>query len=377
MEQHIVIVGAGFASRQLVKNLRRSDERVKLTLITADSGDEYHKPDLSHVFSLKQSADSLTRQSAVQFAHEYHLDLRAYTSVTGIHRSSKEIAFGTQRLPYHKLVLATGAQARIPDIPGSEWLVTFSSQQEYHRHQTGLQQARSIVVLGGGLIGTELAMDLHRAGKQVMLIGRAESLLPSLLPAELSSRLQQKCRKIGIQLFLNDALQSIHKTAQGFSLVLEKGLTVQADAVIAAVGLIPNIRLAAEAGLATLRGICVDDRLQTSDPDIYALGDVAEINGRTLPFLQPIQLGAMALAKNLLGDETHMPLPALLVKVKTPELPLVLAGDALRPDLEWDIKLNARGMLARGNDAQQRLCAFVTSEEYTAQAFGLLRDILP
>lgn len=150
---------------------------------------------------------------------------------------------------------------------------------------------------------------------------------------------------------------------------------MQADAVIAAVGLIPNTRLAADAGLATRRGICVNGRLQTSDPDIYALGDVAEIDGRTLPFLQPIQLSAMALAKNLLGGEEHLRLPALLVKVKTPELPLVLAGDALRPDLEWDIKLNARGMLARGSDAQQRLRAFVISEDYTAQALSLLRDI--
>lgn len=215
---------AGFASRQLVKNLRRSDQRVKITLITADSGDDYHKPDLSHVFSLKQSADDLTRQSAVQFAREYRLDLRASTSVTGIHRSSKEIVLGTQRLPYHKLVLATGAQARVPDIPGSEWLVTFNSQQEYRQHQARLHQAQSIVVLGGRLIGTELAMDLHRAGKHVMLIERADSLLSTLMPAELSSRLQQKCRKMGIQLFLNNALTNVLNTAEGFSVTLEKGV---------------------------------------------------------------------------------------------------------------------------------------------------------
>ncbi|CAJ0995233.1 Nitric oxide reductase FlRd-NAD(+) reductase [Sodalis praecaptivus] len=94
MAQQIVIVGSGFASRQLVKNIRRIDKRVALTLITADSGDEYHKPDLSHVFSLKQRAEDLTRQSALQFAQEDHLDLRPYTLVTGIDRSSQEILCG-------------------------------------------------------------------------------------------------------------------------------------------------------------------------------------------------------------------------------------------------------------------------------------------
>lgn len=85
----------------------------------------------------------------------------------------------------------------------------------------------------------------------------------------------------------------------------------------------------------------------------------------------------MTLAKNLLGGEEILRLPALLLKVKPPELALFLAGDALRSDLDWDIRLNARGMLARGNDAQQPLRAFVISEDYTAHAFALLRDIHP
>lgn len=129
-------------------------------------------------------------------------------------------------------------------------------------------------------------MDLHRAGKRVLLVERADSLLASLMPAELSGRLQQKCRKMGIQLSLNNALTAISKTADGLNATLENGLSVQADAVVAAMGLRPNIFLAADAGHDTRRGICVNRRLQTSDADIYALGDGAEIEGRTIPFLR-------------------------------------------------------------------------------------------
>lgn len=96
-------------------------------------------------------------------------------------------------------------------------------------------------------------------------------------------------------------------------------------------------RLARRAGLTINRGVCVDSYLQTSNADIYALGDCAEINGQVLPFLQPIQLSAMVLAKNLLGNNTPLKLPAMLVKIKTPELPLHLAGEPQRQDLRWQI----------------------------------------
>lgn len=99
---------------------------------------------------------------------------------------------------------------------------------------------------------------------------------------------------------------------------------------------------ARRAGLTINRGVCVDSYLQTSNTDIYALGDCAEINGQVLPFLQPIQLSAMVLAKNLLGNNTPLKLPAMLVKIKTPELPLHLAGETQRQDLRWQINTERR-----------------------------------
>ncbi len=104
----------------------------------------------------------------------------------------------------------------------------------------------------------------------------------------------------------------------------------------------PETAPARRAGLTINRGVCVDSYLQTSNADIYALGDCAEINGQILPFLQPIQLSAMVLAKNLLGNNTPLKLPAMLVKIKTPELPLHLAGETQRQDLRWHIYTERR-----------------------------------
>ena len=145
--------------------------------------------------------------------------------------------------------------------------------------------------------------------------------------------------------------------------------------MVAATGLRPETALAHRAGAETDRGVKVDSYLQTSQPDIYALGDCAEINGRVLPFLQPIQLSAMILAKNLIGVSAPLKLPPMLVKVKTPDLPLHLAGETQRQDLYWQIAIESQGMVARGIDADDQLRAFVVSEERMKEAFALLKSL--
>ncbi|QJW55725.1 Nitric oxide reductase FlRd-NAD(+) reductase [Serratia plymuthica] len=145
--------------------------------------------------------------------------------------------------------------------------------------------------------------------------------------------------------------------------------------MIASVGLRPNLALAQQAGLRSDRGIQVDATLETSATDVYALGDCAEIEGKLLPFLQPIQFSAMTLAKNLLGAAETVRLPAMLVKVKTPDLPLHLAGETQRQDLQWVITVEPQGMIAKGFDRQAQLRAFIVSEDHMKQAFSLLKTL--
>ncbi|QFH72457.1 NADH:flavorubredoxin reductase NorW [Atlantibacter subterraneus] len=375
MSHGIVIIGSGFAARQLVKNLRKQDSQVAISVIAADSIDEYNKPDLSHVISLGQRADEMTRQSAGEFAEQYNVRLFPYTWIKEIDAQARVVKSTDHQWCYDKLVLATGASAFIPPVAGRELMLTLNSQLEYRACESQLFDARRVLIVGGGLIGSELAMDFTRAGKSVTLVDNAASILASLMPPEVSSRLQHRLTDMGVHLLLKSQLQSLEQTARGIRATFDRDRHVEVDAVISATGLRPETALARSAGVEVNRGIVVDSTLKSSNPDIYALGDCAEIDGQLLPFLQPIQISAMTLAKNLLGGNAPLKLPAMLVKVKTPELPLHLAGETRRSDLNWQISTEAQGMVAKGVDAEGQLRAFVVSEDKMKEAFALLKAL--
>ncbi|HAT1578350.1 TPA: NADH:flavorubredoxin reductase NorW [Raoultella ornithinolytica] len=376
MSDGIVIIGSGFAARQLVKNIRKLDTHIPLTLIAADSMDEYNKPDLSHVVSCGQRADDLTLQTAGEFAEQYHLRLFPYTWVSDLDAAAKVVKSQDREWRYDKLVLATGAAPFIPPVPGHELMLTLNSQREYGAAQSQLHDAQRVLIVGGGLIGCELAMDFCRAGKAVTVVDNSASVLSALMPPEVSSRLQHRLTDMGVHLMLKTQLEGLEQTADGIRVSLDRQRSVTVDAVVAAAGLRPETALARHTGLMIRRGVVVNSRLQTSDPAIYALGDCAEINGSVLPFLQPILLSAMCLAKNLLSQANELTLPPMLVKVKTPDLPLHLAGETQRDDLTWNLVTAKEGVVAKGVDAANQLRAFVVSEDRMKEAFALLKQLV-
>nr|WP_310616803.1 NADH:flavorubredoxin reductase NorW [Pantoea cypripedii] len=375
MAAEIVIIGSGFAARQLVKQLRQFDSSLAIRLIAADSCDDYSKPELSHVFSRGIPANALTQLSAQDFAEKNRLTLHPYTRVNRIDTVGHIVETDKGAFPYKKLVLATGATAIRPAIAGSELMFTLNSQQEYRLAESALRDARRILLLGGGLIGTELAMDLNRAGKDVILADRSSTLLASLMPAEISGRLQAHLTRAGVRMMLSAELHSLRADGSHLSASFQHHEPVNCDAVICAIGLRPETALAQRAGLTTQRGIVVGADLATSDPDIYALGDCAEIAGKHLPFLQPAQLSALILARILCGQPGQLQLPPMLVRVKTPDMPLHLAGDTTNPDLNWTMTFNRGGMIAKGCDKEGSLQAFVVSEDNMKLAFTLLKQL--
>ncbi|MBS2783570.1 NADH:flavorubredoxin reductase NorW [Aeromonas salmonicida] len=380
VSREILVIGSGFAAQQLVKSLRKLDAEQPIRLITADSGDEYNKPDLSHVVSRGCTAASMTRLSGSDFAEQQRIALVPHCPVLGIDPARHIVMTGQGEFAYGQLVLATGASAARPDLPGSEQLVTLNSQQEYAAAEGPIQQARRIMVLGAGLIGCELAMDMASDGREVTLVDLADSPISALLPAVLSQPLQQALRSQGVKLQLGQGIAELglldpDRPQGGWHVTLSNGRVSEQDLVIAAIGLRPNLALAQGAGLEVERGILVDDSLQTSAPHIFALGDCVQWRGQLLPFLQPIVLGANALARTLLGTPTPLTLPPMLVKVKTPRYPLQLAGRTKGEDLAWQCRWNSHGLVAEARAEDGELCGFVVGGDQMSAAFPLLRQL--
>lgn len=371
----IVIIGSGFAAQQLVRSLRRLDGSCPIRLLTADSGDDYNKPDLSHVISQGRSAGAMTRLGGADFAEQQRITLVPHCRVERIDRAARKVITSSGECAYGQLVLATGASASCPPITGREELITLNSQREYAAAEAKLAVAKRVLVLGAGLIGTELAMDLATAGREVVLVDLAHSLLASLMPAALSQPLQETLRAQGVNVRMGCSVTALTPGTSGLQVALSDGSLCEVDAAISAIGLKPNMALAAEAGLAVGRGIAVNRLLQSSDPHIFALGDCAEVDGQLRPYLQPILLGANALAKTLLGQPTALALPNMLVKVKTPLYPLQLAGQTQGEGLNWQSEWNGLGLVARAFDDAGRLCGFVVGGEQMKTAFALLREL--
>ncbi len=376
MSAPLIIIGSGFAACQLVKTLRRKQSDQPIALFTTGSGDEYNKPDLSHVFTRQQKADDLISQTGADFAAQHQVDLFAHTRVESIDVQSKTITANGICYPYSALVLATGASTFVPKLEGdaSQAIITLNSLDEYRQSAQKIEMAKRVLIMGGGLIGTELALDLSTSGKQVQVLEPGAQLMESILPPFVSTMLEKQLHKEGVKVDCHSYATAMCQRDGTFEVTSNRGVIYQTDCVISAAGLRPNIRLASQAGLEVNRGVVVDKQLKTSAESVYAIGDCADIDGKVMAYLQPIVLSANTLAATLLNESATLAMPAMMVKVKTPSYPIQIGGshDA---NSHWKIELSPQGMTARAYNDQQRLTGFVVTSDNINQAFPLLREV--
>ncbi|ODQ00531.1 NADH:flavorubredoxin reductase NorW [Salinivibrio sp. SS2] len=376
MTEPIIIIGSGFAAYQLVKTIRRMDREIPVTVLTADDGHEYNKPDLSHVFSKQQTADDLVLKYADVFADEYNITLLTQTVVEHVDTQAHYVRSNGQKYFYSKLVFATGATTFIPPVQGdaAHRVMTANSLTELRALEPNVRQAQRVAIIGGGLIGVEIAMDLARSGKSVVVVEPNTHLLGTLVPEFVARPLESKMRQLGTTLCLGESVVEVNQQEQSLSLTLQSGKKVTMDLVISAAGLTPNTKLAAQAGIQVNQGICVDTSLRTSASDVFALGDCAEVEGQIRPYLQAISLSANTLGKQLLGVDGGLTLPAIMVKVKTPNYPIYMAGD-IHSAICWDINMVSSGIVVRASDDDQQLTGFVVTGEQVTQAYTLFRQL--
>lgn len=371
----IVIVGSGLAGWTVVRELRKLDKALPVTLVTADSGDFYSKPMLSNALAQGKTPARLVGTAADAMAAQLGVHLLKETRAGGIDRARKALLTDRGEVPYARLVLALGADPIRLTLAGDAAgaVLSVNDLADYARFRTALDGAHSVAILGAGLIGCEFANDLAAAGHAVAVLDPAAWPLASLLPQAAGEALIAPLEKLGVTWRLGQAVTQVDHSDSGYRLTLGSGETLRADLVLSAVGLRPRIALAKDAGLAVNRGIVADAFLRTSDPDIFALGDCAEIEGQIRPFVLPIMHAARTLAQTLAGTPTPAAFPPMPVVIKTPACPVAVQPVARDAQGRWEITADERGVKGLFYDSERRLKGFALTQGHVDERAALTK----
>lgn len=375
----IVIVGTGLSGYTLAKEIRKQDESTPIVMVTADDGFSYSKPMLSTGFTRGKEADELAQASADAMVEQLNLELRTYTTVTGIDSQAHELVLGDERLVYSKLVLAWGADVIRLSIAGDgqEHVYSINDLVDYRAFRSALQGKKRVAIMGAGLIGCEFANDLRNGDYEVDVIAPSDTVMPGLVPPPAAEAVRSGLENLGVRFHLETVVEHIAARGNGVNLTLANGETLDADLVISAVGLRPRTELAAAAGLDTNRGIMVNRALETSAADIYALGDCAEVDGHVLLYVMPLMACARALAKTLTGERTEVKYGTMPVMIKTPCCPTAVCPPPPDAPGNWDVDADGQDVRALFKSDSGEVLGFAVTGRYAVEKQALSKEVPP
>jgi len=375
----IVIIGSGLAGYTVIREIRKLDKSVPITLITREPGYFYSKPMLSTALAGKKDAAQLITTPADGMATQLEITILSETDVSAINTQAQTIQTSKGEVPYGKLVMALGSdQIRLPlEGNAAKEVLTVNDLEDYARFRNAIVGKKNIAILGAGLIGCEFANDLVLGGYVVDVIDLAAQPLGRLLPEQAAKELQAKLSDAGVRWHFSTTVQSVDHNGAVLQITLANGDSISSDAVLSAVGLKPRLDLAKAAGMSTGLGIQVNRELKTSASNVYALGDCAEVDGLVLPYVMPIMQAARALAPTLIGQRTELIYPAMPVMVKTPALPTIVSPPAKGVNGEWKITQLEGGIEARFESPEGKLLGFALMGTATAQRGALSKELPP
>lgn len=270
MHYDYLIVGGGMTADAAVAGIREVDADGSIGLISAESTLPYNRPPLSKGLWKGKPLDEIWRSTDRHDVTMYlgqrivSLDAEAHTVED---RSGR--TYG-----YNRLLLATGGRPRRLPFGGDD-IIYYRTLADYRRLRETAQERRRFAVIGGGFIGAEITAALAMNGREVTMLFPEESIGAALFPPDLARFLNDYYREQGVDVRGGEFVTDVERQDDGFAVRTKSGLVLEVDAVVAGIGIQPNVELAEEAGLEVDNGIVVNAHLQTTVPDIYAAGDVA------------------------------------------------------------------------------------------------------
>ncbi len=370
MSEPLVIVGNGMAAARLVDELVKSSlGRYAIAVIGEEPRLAYNRVLLSSVLAGETGSHDIELKPA-SWWRERGVTLKYGSRVTEIDVGRRELKIESdESIEFSKLVLATGSSALRLNVPGADLagVHTFRDTRDVDLLLTLAAQKKRVVVVGGGLLGLEAAYGLAKAGATVTLVHLMDRLMERQLDAPAAHLLKSLVERKGINILLNASTARILGESKVESIELVDGRRIDADAVIFAAGIRPNVALANEAGIKVNRGVVVDDVLQTSAAGIFALGECAEHRGICYGLVEPAYEQGRVLARHLAGREAAYRGSVVATNLKVSGVSVFSAGDFMGAEGSESIVLSdvKRGAYKKLVIADGRLTGAVLIGEVT------------
>lgn len=351
MKQKLVIVGNGMApGRALEKLFATAPDQYEVTIFNAESRVNYDRIMLSPVLSGEKAFEDIIIHND-DWYKEHNVTLHKGHKVSNIDRTKKQVTSeGGITATYDKLIISTGSLPFIIPLPGHklDGVLAYRDLDDVTAMQAAAKAGGAAVVIGGGLLGLEAAAGLKQQGMDVTVIHLMPTLMERQLDPAAGYMLAKELESRGIKILCEANTKEITGNGKVEAVHLDDGTIIPASIVVMAVGIRPNSGIAKDAGLEVGRGIVVSDNMQTSDPDIFSLGECAEVGGVCYGLVAPLYQMANVLAANLSGDAD-----AKFVAQDTPTR-LKVTG----------INLYSAGDFAEGEDREEIVFRDATSGVY-------------
>lgn len=331
MTEKLVIIGNGMAPGRMLEHLlEQAPDRYVVTIFNAEPRVNYDRIMLSPVLSGEKAFEEIIIHGDGWYIAN-GITLYKGHKIVAIDRTAKTVTsdHGVTE-PYDKLVIATGSVPFIIPVPGHDLpgVLTYRDLDDVQAMLLAAQSRAKAVVIGGGLLGLEAAAGLNSQGMDVTVLHVMPTLMERQLDPAAGHLLQRAVEQRGIKVITKANTQAITGKGKVEQVELADGTIIPATLVVMAVGIRPNAALAKQAGIAVSRGIVVDGGMRSNDPNIYALGECAEVNGQVYGLVAPLYEMARVAASQLAGNEAaafvHMDTPT---KLKVTGIELFSLGD--------------------------------------------------
>jgi 3-phenylpropionate/trans-cinnamate dioxygenase ferredoxin reductase subunit len=320
MTDQVVIVGAGHGAGQAVATLRQKQYTGRIVLIGEETWLPYQRPPLSKKYLAGEMSTERLYVKPASFYDDPAIDLRLGTRVDAIDLAARSVRTADgETVPFSDLVLATGSRVRRLGLPGNDLagIHYLRGIDDVNAIRRDLDKAARLVIVGAGYIGLEVAAVARALGKSVTIVEMAERVMSRVVSPGLSAFYEGVHREAGVEFWLATGVEGF-TGADGRvrGVTTAAGDTLPADLVVVGVGILPNVELAAAAGLDVDDGIVVDERCRTADPRVYAIGDCtahpSRIYGRRIRLESvpnALEQARVAVLNLLGGDEVYDQVP--------------------------------------------------------------------